>query len=252
VTERTRSIVYIVAALAVFALLAFAGNGLAEFGTFTGPYTQAMIRETMPLRHIYNVPTAINFDFRGFDTLGEEFIFFTSVAGVLLIFSPTSEKAPEAAQPLEAAEAPANTGLIRWFGIALAAFGVGLAIDMGAHGQLTPGGGFQGGAIFGSAIACVYLGVGWYGLQKTASKEVFDALEGIGAMAYGLIGIATMVAAGAFLVNCLPLGKLGATISGGTIYAINAGVFVEIGAGFTVLVVTLIRQMQYSSDTSGS
>ena len=44
-------------------------------------------------RHATDLVTAVNFDFRGFDTLGEEFILFVSVLGVALICASSAASA---------------------------------------------------------------------------------------------------------------------------------------------------------------
>ena len=56
---------------------------LAPFGYVQSQYGDMVNAITVPERHITDAVTAVNFDIRGFDTLGEEFILFTSVMGVL-------------------------------------------------------------------------------------------------------------------------------------------------------------------------
>ena len=47
----------------------------------------------VPERHATAVVTAINFDYRGFDTMGEEFILFAAVLGLaLLLREPREER----------------------------------------------------------------------------------------------------------------------------------------------------------------
>ena len=43
----------------------------------------------VPQRHTANVVTAVVFDYRGFDTMGEEFILFAAVSGVVLLLRET-------------------------------------------------------------------------------------------------------------------------------------------------------------------
>ena len=50
---------------------------------------------TVPERHITDAVTAVNFDIRGFDTLGEEFILFTSVLGVVLLMRRQTDEPAE-------------------------------------------------------------------------------------------------------------------------------------------------------------
>ena len=56
---------------------------------------------TVPERQITDAVTAVNFDIRGFDTLGEEFIMFVSVMGVALLLrkQPSDEPARPTTNP---------------------------------------------------------------------------------------------------------------------------------------------------------
>lgn len=243
--DRPRMWLFVASALFAAGAMLYGMRGLPAFGTFTGPNTAYFLDMATSQRHVYNVPTAVNFDYRGFDTLGEEFIFFTSIAGLLFLFSEVKESGvPIAEEPSEHERQLRKTGAMLWLPTGLAAFVAAMGINVAAHGQLTPGGGFQGGAIFGSAFACIYLGVGMSAFMRCAPKTIFDWLESSGALAFTLLGIGAMIASGAFLANVLPLGKTGATVSGGTIYFLSCAVFVEIGAGFVLMLSVFMKQMR--------
>lgn len=248
---RIRTYVYVISAFMVFGVLVYAAGGLPPFGSFSGAYTDMVLQIATLERSVYNVPTAVNFDYRGFDTLGEEFIFFTSVAGVLFLFSSVTAKTEEHAQPMEGEPQRGQTGAIRWFPIGLVAFIAALGMDLGAHGQLTPGGGFQGGAVLGGGMACIYLAFGLRALVKTAHKKTFDFLEALGAFSFAALGAAALFIVGAFLQNIMPLGQTGATVSGGTIYFLSCAVFVEIACGFTILMLAFLKQTQQSEEDEG-
>jgi multicomponent Na+:H+ antiporter subunit B len=78
--------------------------------------------------------------------------------------------------------------------------------------------------------------------MKAMNKEFFEFFDALGAFSFAALGVATAFAAGAFLKNVLPLGQTGALVSSGTIYLISCIVFVEIGAGFVVLMVHFLKQ----------
>lgn len=44
-----------------------------------------MVKETIEKTHAINAVTAIVFDFRGYDTLGESFVLFTAISGTVVI-----------------------------------------------------------------------------------------------------------------------------------------------------------------------
>ena len=56
-------------------------SGLPPFGHYHGRYGHLINGIALPQRHATNAVTAVVFDYRGFDTLGEEFILFTAVLG---------------------------------------------------------------------------------------------------------------------------------------------------------------------------
>ncbi len=208
----------------------------------SGAYSSYLLSVATLERSIDNVATAVNFDYRGFDTLGEEFIFFTSVIGVLFMLSALHGHAEDHAEPKELPEFRGPTGAVRWMPTGLAAFLVAMSMNVAAHTTVTPGGGFQGGAVLGSAIACVYLGVGYAAFVIVAKRELFNSLKALGAAAYALLGVAMLASAGAFLKNVLYTGQTGAIVSGGLVYLINAAVYIEIGSGFVILMLVFLHQ----------
>jgi multicomponent Na+:H+ antiporter subunit B len=52
-----------------------------------------MVDYTIPRTHALNSVTAITFDFRGYDTLGESFVLCTAVTGVAVILRKAVGKA---------------------------------------------------------------------------------------------------------------------------------------------------------------
>jgi Domain related to MnhB subunit of Na+/H+ antiporter len=100
-------------------------------------------------RHATDLVTALNFDFRAFDTLGEEFILFASVLGVVLILRQLrrEHERPNQDEPDEHQLAGASEAL-RALALVLVPGLLAVGVYIIVHGQITPGGGFQGGVIF--------------------------------------------------------------------------------------------------------
>jgi len=91
------------------------------------------------------------------------------------------------------------------------------------HGHLTPGGGFQGGAIIGASM--IILAV-VYGVQEgermmpPGLSAIFESF----AFLYALIGLYGIAVGAAFLSNSaagIPLGRPGQLLSSGMILALN-------------------------------
>ncbi|HET7814843.1 MAG TPA: MnhB domain-containing protein, partial [Candidatus Baltobacteraceae bacterium] len=227
-----RTVIYWLFAAIAAASFARAIPEMPPFGYFRSAYSAFVQHASVPLRHIDNAATAVNFDIRGFDTLGEEFIFFASVAGVMLMFSTAKGSVEVHEETDEGAPIAVKSPATRWFATSLSAFLAAMAVNIAAHTTITPGGGFQGGAVLGSAVACIYLGCGFQAFTRVAKQTLFDSLDSFGAFCYAAMGIATALATGYFLNNVLPLGQIGATVSGGLVQLINGAVFIEIGCGF--------------------
>ena len=115
------------------------------------------------------------------------------------------------------------------------------------HAHLTPGGGFQGGAILGTACLLVYLVIGYREFRAVSPRLLLDVAEAAGAGAYALIGLATMLASGVFLMNTLPLGKTGDLVSAGTVPPINLAVGLEVAGGFILLFAEFLKDTRKPS-----
>jgi multicomponent Na+:H+ antiporter subunit B len=236
-TDRARAAIMVATGAALFALGLWGVAGLPAFGHYPGPYGDVLNTVAPHERKIPNIVTAVNFDYRGLDTLGEEYVFFAAVAGIALVLRGDRKRATMKALPSpRKLDGPPATDAVRAFtALALAltvAFGSYLAI----HAAQTPGGGFQGGAILGGFAALLFVGLGYRVLRTMVVQAPVEALKAAGAGGYALIGIATLAASGAFLKNVLPLGGEGRLFSAGTIALINLCVGVEVCAGFCLLV----------------
>lgn len=113
-----------------------------------------------------------------------------------------------------------------------------------AHGELGPGGGFQGGVILGASVILYVLVYGMKEGQRRISKKASDIFSSAGILIYGGIGLISVIAGGAYLEYAkLPLGseKL----------AIHLGIYgIEIGVGITVaaVMVTIFYETAELSD----
>jgi multicomponent Na+:H+ antiporter subunit B len=192
-------------------------------------------------RHATDTVNAINYDYRGFDTLGEEFILFTAVIGVMMLLRrekdvPTSPAGKVADRPplSESVQAVISPALL-----VTTIFG----FYIGLHGQLTPGGGFQGGVILASAAILIYLAANTEAFKRTTSHVAVEVVEAIGAASYAVIGIVPLLIGLPLLTNILPLGVTGDVFSAGTIALISACVGVEVTAAFLLVTYTYLEEI---------
>jgi len=118
------------------------------------------------------------------------------------------------------------------------------------HGHLTPGGGFQGGAIGASAIVMLIVAYGAREVYKKASDEKLSLFESIGGLLFVLVGILGFILAASFLSNFLvgeaifgnipPFGSNpGELNSGGILPLLNIAVGMKVIGGLASVVLIM-------------
>jgi multicomponent Na+:H+ antiporter subunit B len=182
----------------------------------------------VPQRHTTNAVTAIVFDYRGFDTMGEEFILFASVVGVVLLLRDMRE-------PSGDQDDPVASDAIRLFGLFMVGAVVVAGLWLAAFGLVTPGGGFQGGVAIAGGIVLVFLVAGYRPWTAFGRESLLDPFEGGGAAAYVALGLAALIAGAPFLHNVLGRGDSGTLTSGGSMSLLNWAVAIEVAAANLVL-----------------
>jgi multicomponent Na+:H+ antiporter subunit B len=235
VSRRTRLTFFALAGGGLAAVLVIGFTGLPDFGSYHGVYGRVIDGIGVTVRHGTDLITALNFDIRGFDTLGEEFILFGSVLGIVLILR---EMRGEREQPhQEEAEehhfAGASAALR-----ALALMVIPTIVALGAyivvHGQITPGGGFQGGVILAAAPLGAFLAGRYLGMKAIAPHLLVELSDAVGAAGYALIGLSGLVFVGVFFKNSIPLGIPGHLLSGGQLDVASVFVGLEVSGAFLV------------------
>jgi multicomponent Na+:H+ antiporter subunit B len=238
VTRRTRLILFGTSAVAIGALLAWGLAGLPAFGGFYGEYGQILNGVAGRERHVTNVVSAIVFDYRGFDTLGEEFILFAAVMGVALLLR-------EARDDRERPRDEARSDAVRAVGLAMVPATVVFGLYVVAHGYLTPGGGFQGGIALGSGLVLLYAAGRYRALRAASPQALVDFAEGTGAGGYAAVGVASLIAGSLYLQNFMNLGTKGTLAAGGTIPLLNGASAVAVAAGLVLLCHEFLEEVMY-------
>jgi len=242
-SARVRLWVFLLACLCVVPAVIHVARRMPEFGAHPLPYGDAINARATRERHVTNMVSAVNFDYRGIDTLGEEFMLLCAVTGTTVLLRGTRPQ-PLADRPGQVAGRevrPASDAVVlicRMFGAAILVFGLYIAL----HAMTTPGGGFQGGVIIASGFMLIYLGEGYRGWRGLMRPELLDAAEGAGATLYAVAGFAAMAAGLPFLTNFLPLGQPKDVFSGGLMLVENVGVALAVAGGFAVLFVEFLKE----------
>jgi len=176
-----------------------------------------------------NLVTSVVVIYRGLDTLGEVTVLFISAAGAALMLRRRRVPGEKAAaeddhEPLPRREASeiVRTTLSVLFPVIML-FGVYIFIN----GHLTPGGGFQGGAVIASAILFYILARP----NESISHKLLMKVESLSGFTYVMLGLLGVVLAGGFLDSrVLPLGEFGSLFSAGLIPLIYILVGLKVGS----------------------
>ncbi|MFG2127223.1 MnhB domain-containing protein [Streptomyces sp. NPDC048751] len=218
------------------ALLVAACLDLPGFGGDRHPYGDRAVRASLS-RHTANTIASVNFDQRAFDTLGEMSILFAAVLGCVVLLRQTRDEHREPPEPAEVARPVRGYALL----VLPAALLIGLYVI--AHGQLSPGGGFQGGVVAATALHLLYLGADYRALERVRPLGLFEVGDALAASAYLVTGLAAVLAGTAFLANTLlPYGTFNTLSSGGSVPLLNAAIGMEVACAVVVLLARFLDQ----------
>jgi multicomponent Na+:H+ antiporter subunit B len=243
-TPTTRRVVFLVGmgGLAAFYLWGLAG--LPGFGHYPGPYGQVIVGRAVAETHATGIVSAVNFLYRGFDTVGEEFILFvaaTGVATVLRVLRQEHERPPR--DEAEDRRVAPTSDAVRMVALLMAGPMVLYGWFLASHAQTNPSGGFQGGVVLASALVLVYLSGQYVAFRRFSPMEIIASAEAVGAGAFAAIGVSALFYGLAFLTDILPLGRTpGAVDASGTIALISFFVGIEVAAAFVLIIAELLEQ----------
>jgi multicomponent Na+:H+ antiporter subunit B len=180
-----------------------------------------------------NLVTAVVVTYRGLDTLGEVTVLFISAAGVGLLLRRTRRKDDD--EDLEQGDRAEETAGVHKPASEIVETATELLLPMVIlfgiyvflNGHLSPGGGFQGGAIIASGTMFLLLALP----ESHISRLMIAMIESLSGFSYVIVGILGVILAGGFLDNrIMDLGTYGALFSAGAIPLIY--VFVGLKVGF--------------------
>ncbi|MFE4867408.1 MULTISPECIES: MnhB domain-containing protein [unclassified Streptomyces] len=244
-SRRLRLWVLAVGGLGVAALYVAAALRLPSFGTAYHPYGTRAVAASLA-RRTANVISSVNFDQRAFDTLGEESILFGSVLGTVVLLRQTRDE--REVPPAPARVAPA----VRRYAMLTLPVALLVGLYVIAHGQLSPGGGFQGGVVVATALHLLYIGADYRALERIRPVGLYEVGDAAGEAAYLLLGAAGVLSGSAFLANTLlPYGTFNTLSSGGTVPLLNAAVGIEVACAVVVLLARFLDQAVEIEEENG-
>ncbi len=234
-----RHLVFLFGGGLVAVLFVLGALGMPKFGSSNHPYRDRSVHAAAE-HQTPNVVAAVNFDQRGFDTLGEESIFFASVIGAAALLRPSKEEREERQESGGGLrDVMAST---RFAGYVLLPLTLLVGLDVVAHGHITPGGGFQGGVVLATGFHVLYVAGRYETLEKVRPVALFENGEVLGALGFAGLGFAGIAISGSFLSNMIPVGGWGSFLSAGTVEVLNFAVGIEVACGVIVLLSHFFEQ----------
>lgn len=177
-----------------------------------------------------NIVTSVLLAYRGLDTLGELTVLFVAAIAAGLVLGqrrPDAPYEPKAGFILQSA-----ADILFPFLIIVGAYII-------LHGHLTPGGGFQGGAILAAAFFVPVLA----SPASSLNHKVSSLVEGLAGSAFIIIGLIALIGdgdfKGAFLTPLFGTGEVGQLFSAGSLPLLYLAVGLKVGAELAGLLARL-------------
>lgn len=182
-----------------------------------------------------NLITAILFDYRAFDTLGEATVIFTAASVVALIL-PRHEATMLKTE---------FTSIVRQSIAFVLPFLWIISIFLVFYGHLSPGGGFSGGVIISAISILIIFTYGFQYMTERFNVKKLSLIEDAGALGFLTIGIIGILAGGTFLANSqagIYTGTPGELFSAGLMPLANLAVGIKVGTGLSIVFISLAKE----------
>lgn len=191
-----------------------------------------------------NIITGIILNYRGYDTMGETTVIFSALAAVIAILD--REKRRRSRSAVDASDVSTSV-VVRTVARFVTPVIILFAVYTILHGESSPGGGFQGGAIIGASI--IVFALVW-GLPESTDRLPLGArlpLESsamIAFLAMAVIGLALGVEFLTFTLTGLSA-QTQQTVRVLMLMVIEAGIGVGGGAIFISIVFAMLREDRF-------
>jgi multicomponent Na+:H+ antiporter subunit B len=124
-----------------------------------------------------------------------------------------------------------------------------IALNVIAHGAITPGGGFQGGVVLAATAVVVVAAGARVRLPPDQPLLLGEITHGVGAAGFVLLGLAGLIFAGTFLsTSWAGIGTPGALLSGGAIPLLNVATGLEVAGALLVILGEFLEQHMLATE----
>lgn len=182
------------------------------------------VEKTLEHTGATNIITGIILNFRGFDTLGEAHVLFIAVCSVIILLKMTREEEDPRFHAHDYDEVLKDQGedhILSSLGKILFPLIIMFGIYIIVNGNISPGGGFSGGAVIGAGLI-LYLNVyGYKRIQRFFTFKTFKTVSCIALLLYTSTKTFHFVTGANDIHVPIPLGTPGTIFSGGLLLPLN-------------------------------
>jgi len=243
------------------------GDPNSPASTHLSPY---FIENAIPDTSVPNIVTAVLADYRGYDTMFETAVIFSAGIACLLLLRMFTPNAPDSRlyrhtptgvtiRIEQGGKLPENTQEFQRIDLSWVPYDVIVntgcrlmvpfiqlfALYVIAHGHHSPGGGFQGGVIYGAAVILFAVSKDLRSAIEQVGEKMTAYLSSAGVLIYAGTGLLCLFLGGEYLNYSALAGLLGVD----PIAARSHGILiVEVGVGLAVMAVMVSLYYILSSD----
>lgn len=238
-----KRIVSLVFIAALFALLLYVVANMPPMGDADNPTNSSEVierylNEAETETHTENVITGIILNYRGYDTMGEVTVIFCALAAVLAVLG--REKRGKIYAYADRSKVPSSV-IVKTMVAFLVPFIVLFSIYTILHGEISPGGGFQGGAIVGGSMIIFTTIFGLYESSQRIPQKLRAPLEGSAVVTFFIVGILGMVGGGNFLTYAWP--NIAESLQPSVVLWLTIIVEIGIGLGGAMVLISILFSM---------
>ena len=193
-------------------------------------YVESGLEETGAV----NVVAGMILDYRAFDTLGESHVLFTALICVMILLRRDSKNMRTAYEDYYEIEYEAyypidRDPILSRVGRVLTPCILAYGIYVLLNGQLSPGGGFSGGAVLGAGLMICASAIGDAAVDKFLTTKRFQWISFCALSFYSFAKGYVFFTGANGLENHIPKGTPGAILSGGLILPLDVAVGLVVG-----------------------
>ena len=168
-----------------------------------------------------NIVTGMILDYRAFDTLGESNVLFTATCAVFILLRLDAKSKKKEEEENERLYEPKNDVIVQKVAFFLVPMIIIFGIYVILNGHLSPGGGFSGGAIIGSALILYVNAFGFQKIERFFTQKTYKWICFAALLFYCLAKTYSFYCGAHHLETGIPLGTPGAILSSGLILPLN-------------------------------